>query len=211
MNRHQRPRAHHPPQLRLRRGTRAVLYGLGTALFASGALWLYLRGTRAPDALPGALEPWLLKLHGAAAMLLLYVTGTMLYGHMVNAWHQRRNRLAGTVTAAAFVLLASTGYGLYYFDGEALRRATEWAHWICGFGLPLVLWWHVSRGRASQVAAVFTRAAPVRHHGVLAVRALAPVDSGPADDPPVAAQVGRRRPGEPQPQRASARRPLPDP
>ncbi|MDQ2735411.1 MAG: hypothetical protein M3Y55_10570 [Pseudomonadota bacterium] len=43
--------------------------------------------------------------------------------------------------------LAGTGYGLYYFGGETLRRGTEWLHWGVDFALPVLLAWHVRRGR----------------------------------------------------------------
>ena len=73
---------------------------------------------RADDALPSPLEPWLMKIHGGAAMLTIYLAGTMLYGHMVNAWQGRRNRGSGGTAAATMLVLALTGYGLYYFGGE---------------------------------------------------------------------------------------------
>ncbi len=95
--------------------------------------------------MPSASEPWLMKIHGAASMLFIFLSGTLLYGHMLNAWHQERNRIAGGVVAACLLLIGLSGYGLYYFDGELLRRATEWLHWIIGFGLPLLLWWHVAQ------------------------------------------------------------------
>jgi hypothetical protein len=128
---------------------RRALYALIAALVASGAVWLYVHLRSAEDAMPSPLEPWMMKIHGAAAMLTIYLAGTMLYGHMVNAWRRRRNRSTGGVAAATIFLLALSGYGLYYFGGEELRRATEWLHWIFGFAAPLLLWWHISRGRRS--------------------------------------------------------------
>ena len=127
---------------------RRGLYSLVTALVATGAAWLWLHNMRAADSLPSPFEPWMMKLHGAAAMLALYLLGTILYGHMLNAWHRRQNRLGGAVAAAALLLLATSGYGLYYyFDGDALRSATEWLHWLVGFALPPLLWWPIRSGR----------------------------------------------------------------
>jgi hypothetical protein len=126
---------------------RWALYGLLASLVVSGAVWLFVHLRRADDALPSPLEPWLMKLHGGAALLTIYLAGTMLYGHMLNAWQRRRNRGSGGTAAAAMLMLALTGYGLYYFGGDALRRGTEWLHWIFGFAVPLLLWWHIHRGR----------------------------------------------------------------
>jgi hypothetical protein len=138
--------------LRIGKARQLTLYALIALLLITGAIWLLVHMTRAEDAMPNALEPWLMKVHGAASMLIIFVSGTLLYGHMLNAWHQDRNRLAGGVIAISFLLIGSTGYGLYYFDGDVLRRITEWLHWIVGFGLPVLLWWHVVSGSTPNLA-----------------------------------------------------------
>jgi len=140
----------HHMTARVERTRRVALYLLLTVLLISGAAWLGLHLNRSDDALPSPYEPWLMKIHGAASMLIIFFSGTLLYGHMLNAWHQGRNRSAGLVMAGSFLLIALTGYGLYYFDGELLRRVTEWLHWAVGFGLPLLLWWHVALGRKER-------------------------------------------------------------
>ncbi|MDQ2926723.1 MAG: hypothetical protein ABI330_10870 [Caldimonas sp.] len=132
---------------------RCGLYALVAALAATGAAWLWLRVGRADDALPSPLEPWMMKLHGAAAMLLIYLSGTMLFGHMVNAWRRGHNHGSGAIAAATLLLLGLSGYGLYYFGGDSLRRGTEWLHWGAGFALPLLLAWHVRRGRRAVARA----------------------------------------------------------
>ncbi|HZV92774.1 MAG TPA: hypothetical protein VFF72_06120 [Caldimonas sp.] len=126
---------------------RRGLYALVAVLVATGAAWLWLHDMRPADSLPSPIEPWMMKLHGAAALLAVYLLGTMLHGHMLNAWHRRQNRISGGVAAAAVLLLAASGYGLYYFGGDALRSATEWLHWVAGFALPPLLWWHIRSGR----------------------------------------------------------------
>lgn len=47
----------------------------------------------------------------------------------------RRNRVAGAAMCVTLGLLVLTGYDLYYFDGDMLRRVDEWLHWGCGFFL----------------------------------------------------------------------------
>lgn len=143
------PPRHLAPALRLGATRRTLLYLLVAMLFVSGAVWLYAHFWPILDAngLPLPIEPWSMKCHGLAAMAILFLSGTMLYGHMLHGWHHRRNRATGIVAASTALLLALSGYGLYYFDGEALRGANEWLHWIVGFSLPLLLWLHIAIGR----------------------------------------------------------------
>lgn len=61
-----------------------------------------------------------------------------------------RNRAAGIAMCIALGLLSVTGYGLYYFDGDTLRRVTEWLHWGAGCALPIVLTTHVVAARVSR-------------------------------------------------------------
>lgn len=147
-----RPHHLHHMTPRVDKVRRMALYALVALLLITGALWLLFHLNRADDAMPNALEPWLLKIHGGAAMLIIFLSGTLLYGHMLNAWHQGRNRIAGGFVSASFLAVGLSGYGLYYFDGELLRQITEWLHWVIGFGLPLLLWWHVTQGRKARRA-----------------------------------------------------------
>ena len=126
---------------------RKALYGLSGALFLTGVVWLSLHAPRGEDALPSPWETWCMKVHGACAMGLLFVLGSMLDGHILENWGARRNRRSGAWMTAVLASLAVTGYGLYYFGGEGLRRATEWAHWLAGLlAAPLIVW-HVLDGR----------------------------------------------------------------
>lgn len=139
------------PTVRLGTARRRLLYGLVTALTLTGAVWMIVHFTQPEDAMPNAVEPWMMRIHGGAAMLFLFFAGTMLYGHMLGAWQRRRNRLSGGIASAVFVVLVLTGYGLYYFGGDQLRNVTEWLHWSIGLGAPLVVWWHIRRGRRLAV------------------------------------------------------------
>ena len=136
--------------LRLGRLLRRTLYLLLATLVASGAAWLVAHYTRPDDALPSPVEPWSMKLHGAAAMGAIFIAGALLHRHVLPAWRARRNRAAGAAACLALGALLVSGYGLYYFDGEGLRRVTERLHWITGFGLPALLLWHVLKGRRSR-------------------------------------------------------------
>jgi hypothetical protein len=120
----------------------------------SGALWLlfhyFLRVHGQFGEAPHPLESWWLRLHGAAAMLVLVVLGSLLPVHVRRGWHQRRNLLAGTILGAIGLLLIASGYALYYFGGEELRPWISAFHWVVGLSALPLLMWHISRGRRAS-------------------------------------------------------------
>jgi hypothetical protein len=120
-------------------------------IYGSGLGWAYFRYTcRSTDELgyePHRMEPWLLKVHGAAAMGFLIVLGTLLPGHIRFAWHARRNRPNGIMLIMFVAFLVLTGYGLYYFGNEQLRSWTNWSHLIVGLTFPGILVLHIWSGR----------------------------------------------------------------
>ncbi|HYL19386.1 MAG TPA: hypothetical protein VEV20_11945 [Burkholderiales bacterium] len=137
--------------MRLSHGHRRWVYWSGAALFATGTLWLvfhyFLRQHGEFGETPHSLEVWWLRLHGACAMLVLIVAGSLLPIHVRRGWHQRKNLLAGSVIVAILVLLTASGYALYYYGGEEARPLISAFHWIVGLGAPLTLIWHISRAR----------------------------------------------------------------
>ena len=140
--------------MRLSRGHLRWVYASGLALFASGALWLlfhyFVQVQGELGERPHALEVWWLRLHGAAAMLMLAVLGSLLPVHIRRGWHQRKNLLAGSVLAALALLLIFSGYALYYFGSEETRPWISAFHWVLGLGAPLLLLWHIVSGRRTH-------------------------------------------------------------
>jgi branched-subunit amino acid ABC-type transport system permease component len=180
--------------MRLSHGHLRWVYASGIVLFASGALWLLFHyfvhvhgefGER-----PHALEVWWLRLHGAAAMLVLAVLGSLLPVHIRRGWHQRKNLGAGVTIATLALLLIVSGYALYYFGSEETRPWISTFHWLLGLGAPLLLIWHIVSGRRTRAAR--PRAAPLRQ----------PPRSGNAENAAHAAQPASDRP----PPKASATR-----
>jgi len=118
---------------------RLWIYAICAAVLLTGLAWLAAHYLFAADCDFGqcrnALEPWILRLHGAGAFAALVVIGSVLPIHVGRAWRARRNRLAGTVVLAGIALLAGTGYGLYYVASEAWRPAISALHWGLGLGL----------------------------------------------------------------------------
>ena len=153
--------------MRLSHGHLRWVYASGIALFASGALWLLFHyfvhvhgefGER-----PHALEVWWLRLHGAAAMLMLAVLGSLLPVHVRRGWHQRKNLVAGSTLATLALLLIISGYALYYFGSEETRPWISAFHWLLGLGAPLLLIWHIISGRRTRAARHLTP--PLRQSG----------------------------------------------
>ena len=133
---------------------RAWLFGVFATAFATGTAWWVLHrwfqvnGEFGPA--PHPAEHWLIRLHGAAAMLTLVLLGSLLPLHVKRAWLVRRNRPSGTVLVALNALLALTGYALYYAGGETIRALASNAHLALGLALPVLLLLHIAFGRRTR-------------------------------------------------------------
>jgi len=140
--------------MQLSRRHRAWLHSTFIVLFLSGAGWWILHRWFQVDTGFGAqLHPaqrWLLPLHGAVAMLVLILVGTLIPVHIKRGWQARRNRPQGVVFIAFIALLIGTGYALYYAGGESLRSGASSAHTAIGLALPAMLLWHIVSGRRTR-------------------------------------------------------------
>ena len=133
---------------------KAVLYLAFAVLFSSGILWLlfhYFLMRQGEFGLePHPLEAWWLRLHGAAAFVMLSFGGLLWGTHARPALMQPRWRASGIAIVVLLVLLAASGYLLYYAAGDAWRDGARLAHWLLGLTLALPLLVHVvgvRRGR----------------------------------------------------------------
>lgn len=122
-----------------------LLFGTGLAHWLLHG-WFQQQGPFGPE--PNLLEPWMLKLHGAAAMLGLLLLGSLVSAHITRFWHLRRNRAAGGVFLSAALLLVLSGYGLYYFGGEQARALSRQIHIVIGLLALPGFFVHLWRGRA---------------------------------------------------------------
>jgi len=133
-----------------------AVYGATAALAVSGTIWLVLHyffavpGEYGPQTHP--LEPWMLRLHGAAAMAALVIYGSLLPVHVRRAWSIRRNIALGIGLVSIMLLLTVTGYLLYYSGDENARPVISAAHWILGLVVPALLVWHIVSGRRQNRA-----------------------------------------------------------
>ncbi len=131
---------------------RRCAYAALLLLFGSGLAhwvlhdWFQHQGEFGPE--PNPLEPLMLKLHGAAAMLGLAVLGSLVSTHIHRFWRLQRNRSAGGVFLVAALLLVLSGYGLYYFGGEQARALCRQVHIVIGLMALPAFFAHLWRGRA---------------------------------------------------------------
>jgi hypothetical protein len=160
------PNTRRTDSIRLGPWHQGAVYAATAALAISGIIWLVLHyffavpGKYGPQIHP--LEPWMLRLHGAAAMAGLIIYGSLLPVHIRRAWSMRRNIALGIALVAFMLLLTITGYLLYYAGDEDTRPLISAAHWILGLAVPALLVWHIVSGRA-RTRISETRSEPVEN------------------------------------------------
>jgi MFS family permease len=140
--------------VRLSRRHERWIYVILGLVYLSGVAWIVLRygvtGDRLIEDGWRIAQAWLLRAHGAAAMLALVAAGSMLAAHVPSGWKQGRSVASGIGMLATLGVLAVTGWLLYYASGEATRAWSSWMHMALGVAGPLALVWHlVARRRAS--------------------------------------------------------------
>jgi hypothetical protein len=144
----------HHINLRLERWHRRCIYAGMALLLASGAGWLLLRYFMRPVGQFGEtvhpLEPWMMKLHGASVMIVLFFLGSLMNAHIRRAIKAGRNLVTGWSMAAVLLFLIATGLGLYYVADESDRPIWSALHWIVGLGLSLLFMLHIIVGRRSN-------------------------------------------------------------
>jgi hypothetical protein len=95
-----------------------------------------------------------MKIHGAGAMAILVLIGTLLSGHIKSAWRAGRNRVNGVFLLSVFGILTVSGYLLYYAGGEELRAWTSWIHLGVGFSIPFLIVLHLALGKRTRPPAM---------------------------------------------------------
>lgn len=140
--------------LRLERWHRRCIYASCLLLLLSGAAWLAARYFLRPVGQFGEtihpIEPWAMKVHGGATMLMLFFLGSLMNSHIRRALRAGRNLVSGWMMLVTMMLLTLTGFGLYYLAGESVRPLWSRIHWIIGFGLAVLIIVHVLVGRTSR-------------------------------------------------------------
>jgi len=143
-------------RIRLSAAARRSFYALLAVLAGSGVFWLlaHYEGELVPEWQNElrrlVLEAWAMKVHGAAAFVMLVATGAMLTHHMRRGWTLARNRASGASVIGSLALLTLTGYALYYVVADATRPPVSVAHWFVGLALAPLLVVHIVAGRRSR-------------------------------------------------------------
>jgi hypothetical protein len=104
----------------------------GISLTASGLWWLLVLLRRAPDALPGQLDPWLARWHGLSSMAGLFAFGVIASRHIGRGWSLGKRLKSGLGTVALFALLILTGFALAYLVPEEWHQRLGWLHSALG-------------------------------------------------------------------------------
>ena len=150
-----RRRGHPAHRFRLSRSRQWMVYGVGGSLWASGALWLvahfFWRAEGEMGMIVHPAEPWSLRVHGAAVLLMALAVGVLWPVHIQPAWRSRVNRGSGLVMGLSLLFLTVTGYLLYYGSGDALREWVVLWHWVVGLAVPVLVGLHVVLGRRTRV------------------------------------------------------------
>jgi hypothetical protein len=136
-------------KIRLDNSHRWMLYGATLLVWVSGGLWLlWKRPWNETGDLPldSSWPPLLMKIHGAAAMAVLVLLGSML-AHVRRGLAVKRNRTSGLFLLSVFLFLAVTGWMLYYLGDERWRNIASFSHWTVGLGLAILLPGHILLGR----------------------------------------------------------------
>jgi len=127
--------------VRLNRGRRWLVYGIGLGLWLTGAIWLvfhyFLKVETDFGRAENPLTHWWLAAHGLFAFASLWLFGLLWGQHIVGAWKSGRHRISGGVLFAILAILIASGYLLYYAGGDGTRDAISLLHWIIGLAIPL--------------------------------------------------------------------------
>jgi hypothetical protein len=129
---------------------RRILYTISLILFLSGAGWAWIHwldDAGKAGAILRKINPWLLAIHGGAALGFAILLGTLLPVHVRHSWHARKNRKNGAMFLGAVSMLTTSGYALYYLGNESWRSAASQFHLVLGLAAPALLIWHIWSGR----------------------------------------------------------------
>ena len=142
--------------LRLSKTHRRTTYVILAWTWLSGVLWLithyFFTHTGEFGVEPSALEPWWLRLHGAAAFFSLWLGGLIWAMHARHGITRAKRRPSGLLLIGAFVLLAISGYLLYYLTGDDARDAMRLVHWLLGLAVAIPFLLHSLSARSARKA-----------------------------------------------------------
>ncbi len=135
---------------------RILMYGGGGILLLTGVTWVLLRrfgGMEGGESWGRSIQPWLMKVHGFAAVFFVFLLGTLVPSHIRRALGSEKNLRNGYGFMAVMGMQVLSGYSLYYVGDESMRAAFETFHVWVGMALPVLVGIHIWRGRRAVAAA----------------------------------------------------------
>ena len=102
------------------------------SLTLSGLCWLLVLLRRAPDAMPGSIDPWLARWHGLSSMAGLFAFGVIASRHIGRGWSLRKRLKSGVSVVGLFGLLVFSGFALAYLVPEQWHPQLGWLHSALG-------------------------------------------------------------------------------
>ena len=88
----------------------------------------------------------LLKLHGAAAFMMMVSLGAVITSHVPAGWRTGRHRVFGSVLLASVIFMVLSAWLLYYLSNDTNRELIGNIHAAVGVILPFTVFWHVLQG-----------------------------------------------------------------
>ncbi|MGB9152908.1 MAG: hypothetical protein WCD70_07455 [Alphaproteobacteria bacterium] len=138
-----------PDTIRMPRWIRWSIYGATITWTVTGLVWIFAHYVlRAPGEIEHPIEPWMLRIHGAAVMLGLFMYGSLVRPHITKGWYAKKGRNSGMTVLAIVGTQIVSGYLLYYASNDSNQDILSMIHWMIGLFLPIWLVIHVWRRRA---------------------------------------------------------------
>ncbi len=146
------------PYGRMAQGQRLSVYLIFGSLWLTGCLWLCLDQFFARPGqfgiMPHPWEPAILLLHGVIAILSMSLLGWITAKHVMRWWPAGLRRLSGATLSAFVVLLAVSGFGLFFLSEDRSQHVAAVSHDVLGLGLTVFAiqhWFFAKRGDVRAV------------------------------------------------------------
>ena len=140
---------------RMSAGLRSAVMATFGSLWLSGCGWLLLHFFCAQPTDFGPVEhPWapvILRIHGWFAVASVFLLGWISARHVSDRWPQTIRRFSGVAIAGVAIILAVTGYALYYTT-DRLHDLAAAAHEFVGGTAVLLALTHWRRHRSVRRA-----------------------------------------------------------
>ncbi|MBL6664305.1 MAG: hypothetical protein ISQ34_00495 [Rickettsiales bacterium] len=92
-----------------------------------------------------------LKIHGAAAFLMMITYGFFFGSHVKLSWRVKPVRKFGIILMSIPALLALSAYILYYVSSDWLHGMVAYFHLSLGIPFPIILVIHILLGRNKRL------------------------------------------------------------